>query len=182
MHAVCASRHDPLCVKPESDLRVSGTEEKGDFRSLVTRTLGVLQGLLQQQTKRVTGRATTNNLNMAEESRLEKARSYMSARLAGRNEDALRLVSDDVVLRSSRDGEVHGKVGLREYFTRVKAIGSWGTPTWNRAIGVAQIAGNVKILMVNVAVVAQFGFDRQERISRIDISTKRNLKQRDKGN
>lgn len=176
MHAVCASRHDPLCVKPGSDFKVAGTEQKGNIHQLITQTLGILQGFLQHK-KRAMDREGFNHPNMTEESRVEKAASYMSARLAGRNEDALRLVSDNVVLRSSRDGEVNGKAELRQYFTRVKAIGSWERPTWNRSIGVAQIAGNVRILMVNVAVVAQFGFDKQELISRIDIAPKRSLKQ-----
>lgn len=176
MPRVCASRHDPLCVKSEDNVKDATKEGMGDFRSLIARTLGVLQGILQHQTNQATGRERSRSLDVIEERRVEKAACYMSARLAGRNEDALRLVSDDVILRSSRDGTVHGKAELRQYFMRVKAIGTWGKPTWDRSIGVAQIAGNVRILMVNVAVLAQFGFDKQDRISRIDIAAGRKSK------
>lgn len=101
----------------------------------------------------------------------------MSARLSGRNEDVLRLVSEDVVLKSSRDGLVSGKNDLRDYLARVKPVGVWRKATWNRAIGVAQVIGNVRILMVSVGVVANFGFNRCGKISHIEISTRRKISQ-----
>lgn len=109
--------------------------------------------------------------------RVAAAERYMSARLAGRNDDVLRLVADDVQLESSRDGRVAGKEQFKSYLGRVKPTGTWKPATWNRAIGKAEILGNVKILMVNVGVVAHLSFNRAGKISRIYVGTRRSAGQ-----
>lgn len=180
MRAVCASRHDPSCIT--EGIHPSGGKDV-DSRALpallglLNKAMGVMRNIIQQQTTGGIDNNKKSSLNWAERRRVEKAATYMSARLSGRNEDVLRLVADDVVLKSSRDGIVAGKSHLRDYLSRVKAVGSWGTPTWNRSIGVAEVTGHVRILMVNVAVMAQFGFDRHEMISKIDIATRRKVSQ-----
>lgn len=107
--------------------------------------------------------------------RVQSAENYMEARLAGRNDDVLKLVADDVILQSSRDGRVEGKQKLRDYITRVKATGSWKKPTWNNSLGVAEVLGNVRILMLSIPVVARFTFNGHGKISRISIGTRRKL-------
>lgn len=110
-----------------------------------------------------------------ERRRLEAAERYIAARVAGRNDEVLSLVTDDVELTSSRDGKVVGKNQFRSYLSKVKPSGIWKAATWNRAIGKAEILGNVKILMVNVGVVAHFGFNRSGKINRISVGTRRKL-------
>lgn len=109
--------------------------------------------------------------------RIQTAESYMAARLAGRTDDVLRLVADDVLLESSRDGKVSGKEHFRNYLGRVKPTGTWKKATWNRSIGKAEVLGNVKILMVNIGVIAHFGFDRAGKINRIYVGTRKKAPQ-----
>ena len=97
------------------------------------------------------------------------ADKYMQARLAGRNADVLRLVADDVRLTSSRDGVVHGKKHFANYLQRVKAIGVWNAAQWDQTKQRAEVRGIVKVLFVNVNVVAHFGLDRRGKISDIYI-------------
>lgn len=107
---------------------------------------------------------------------VQSAQRYMDARLAGRHDDVLQLVADNVVLTSSRDGRFDGKNRLREYMQRVKASGTWRKATWNDQLGVAQVEGRVRILMLNVAVMAHFGIDPASgKISRIRIGTKKKV-------
>lgn len=107
---------------------------------------------------------------------VQSAQRYMDARLAGHHDDVLQLVADNVVLTSSRDGRFDGKKSLREYMQRVKASGTWRRATWNDQLGVAQVEGRVRILMLNVAVMAHFGFDPASgKISRISIGTKKKV-------
>lgn len=101
----------------------------------------------------------------------------MAARLAGRTDDVMRLVTNDVLLESSRDGSVAGKEQFRKYLGRVKPTGTWKRATWNRTVGKAEILGNVRILMVNVGVIAHFGFDRAGKINRIYVGTRRKARQ-----
>lgn len=103
---------------------------------------------------------------------VELAQRYMSARLAGRTEEVLRLVSDDVRLESSRDGKVEGREQFRKYLTRVKPIGTWKAATWNREIGKAEILGSVRIFLVNISVVARMGFNRAGKINEIYVGTR----------
>lgn len=110
-----------------------------------------------------------------ERQKVESAERYMAARLSGRNEELLRLVADDVVLQSSRDGRVAGKPSFRNYIARVKPTGTWRKPTWNRTLNVAEVMGNVRILMLNVPVVAHFAFNAHGKITRINIGTRRKL-------
>lgn len=110
---------------------------------------------------------------LLERRRLHAAERYMSARMAGRNEDVLRLVAEDIELESSRDGRFAGKEAFRRYLGKVKATGTWKAATWNRAIGKAEILGNVRILMVNIGVVAHLGFNRAGKINRIYVGTRR---------
>lgn len=97
----------------------------------------------------------------------------MSARLAGRTDEVLRLVSDDVRLESSRDGRFQGRHQFRRYLEKVKPTGTWKQATWNSAIGKAEVLGNVRILMVNVGVVAHMGFNRAGKINDIYVGTRR---------
>lgn len=114
-----------------------------------------------------------NSLSRLENRRLQTAEQYMSARLQGRNEDVLRLVTDDVLLNSSREGMVVGASDFSSYLSRVKPTGTWKAATWNKSIGKAEILGNVKILMISVPVIAHFGFDRGAKISQIYVGTRR---------
>lgn len=108
---------------------------------------------------------------------IESTERYMTARMAGRHDDVLRLVTDDVVLDSSRDGRVEGKRKFGDYLRRVKACGTWQKAEWNDLLGVTQIEGKVKILMLNVNVMARFGFDhRSGKIQNITIGTKKKMK------
>lgn len=104
--------------------------------------------------------------------RVELAQRYMSARLAGRTEEVLKLVSDDVRLESSRDGKVEGREEFRKYLTKVKPTGIWRAATWNRTIGKAEILGSVRILMINVGVVARMGFNKAGKINEIYVGTR----------
>lgn len=108
-----------------------------------------------------------------EAGRVRAAERYMKARLAGQNDDVLRLVTDDIILTSSRDGVVEGKSKFADYISKVKPTGQWRKAHWNGSIGKAEVAGTVRILMVSVPVVAHFGFDRKGKISRIYVGTRR---------
>lgn len=99
----------------------------------------------------------------------------MDARLAGHNDALLNLVSDDIVLTSSKDGRFEGKSNFRDYVSRVKASGNWGKATWNQALNMAEVQGNVKILMVKVPVLAHFAFDSRGKISTINVGTRRKV-------
>lgn len=97
----------------------------------------------------------------------------MQLRKAGRVEELLRLVSDDVVLESSRDGRHAGRDGLERYVRRVKPVGRWEKAAWNEEMGRAEIKGLVKILVVSVNVTAHFGFDRRGKINQIYVGTRK---------
>lgn len=116
----------------------------------------------------------TRQRNM-EKGRIEAAQKYMTARLAGKHEDVLRLVTDDIQLESSRDGRVVGKKQFKVYLQKAKPTGTWEAARWNGAIGKAEIRGRVKILMVRVGVIAHFGFDRNGKINQIYVGTQRKL-------
>lgn len=187
MPALCLSAHDPACKTPASRAGASPSRSASppSFPRMhpLAATVALLRDVVQGAERRLSGASTNSSsgaagagMSGAQRRRVRFAERYMAARIAGRHDDVLRLVSDDVVLRSSRDGRIEGKTGLRDYLLRVKPVGVWRKPTWNDAIGVAQVVGNVRILMVNVGVVAHFGFDRQNKITRIDISTKRSAK------
>lgn len=118
-------------------------------------------------TKSANARVSTQQLR-----RVAVAEKYIAARLAGRNDDVLKLVSEDIELRSSRDGTHAGKRAFSQYLQRVKPTGTWKPATWNRAIDKAEILGNVKILMLNVGVVAHLAFDRRGKINRIYVGTR----------
>lgn len=120
-------------------------------------------------------RQGNGSVSNAEQQKVQSAERYMAARLSGRNEEVLRLVADDVVLQSSRDGRVAGKHSFRDYIARVKPSGTWRKPTWNRSLNVAEVMGNVRILMLNVPVVAHFTFNSHGKIARINIGTRRKL-------
>ena len=115
--------------------------------------------------------------NGRQQRRVQTAERYMAARLAGQTDEVLRLVTDDVELESSRDGKVAGKDRFKGYLTRVKPTGTWKRATWNTAMGKAEILGNVKILMVNVGVIAHFGFNRSGKINQIYVGTRRKAQQ-----
>ena len=108
-----------------------------------------------------------------EAKRVRKAQDYMTARLEQRNEDVVNLVSDDIELVSSRDGRIVGKSHFRDYIGRVKPTGTWKPAAWNESIGKAEILGTVRILMINVGVVAHFGFDRTDKINQIYVGTRK---------
>ena len=108
-----------------------------------------------------------------EKGRIQAAQKYMTARLAGKHEDVLRLVTDDIQLESSRDGRVVGKKQFKAYLQKAKPTGTWEAARWNYAIGKAEIRGRVKILMVRVGVIAHFGFDRHGKINQIYVGTQR---------
>lgn len=112
-------------------------------------------------------------LGRREASAVRTADRYISARLSGRNEEVLRLVAEDVRLTSSRDGVVHGKKGFADYLERVKASGRWDAARWDASRKRAEVRGLVKVVFVNVNVVAHFGFDRRGRINDIFVGTKR---------
>ena len=115
----------------------------------------------------------SNPSSRAQTRHVETAEKYMSARLAGRNDEILRLVSDDVKLESSRDGTVVGADNFSSYLSRVKPTGNWKPATWNKAMGKAEVQGNVRILMINVPVIAHFGFNRGGKINQIYVGTKK---------
>ncbi|CAN8073174.1 unnamed protein product [Agarophyton chilense] len=103
---------------------------------------------------------------------LRVAESYMQLRMAGSNQELLNLVSEDIELQSSRDGKFVGKQQFQGYLTKVKPTGTWQNATWNNAVDRAEILGNVKILLINVGVVAHMGFDRSGKINRIYVGTR----------
>lgn len=111
--------------------------------------------------------------NIVQRRRVQTADRYMAARLAGRTDEVLRLVTNDVQLESSRDGKITGKDSFKQYLARVKPTGMWKRATWNRAMGKAEVLGNVKILMVNVGVIAHFGFDRSGKINQVYVGTRK---------
>lgn len=111
--------------------------------------------------------------SILQQRRIQSAQNYMEARLSGRNEQVLRLVSDDVTLVSSRDGKYVGKNSLKSYISNVKPSGRWSKPTWNRSLNMAEVKGHVKILMITIPVIAQFSFDRRGKISTINVGTRR---------
>lgn len=178
MPAVCISPHSPDCLPP-SKQQSSAPPAKGTHP--LSHAMHLIQNL-QHFLPTANARGPNENhppflsnpaKSYAVRRRLRTAESYMSARLAGRNADILPLIADSIVLVSSRDGQVRGKPDFERYLSRVKASGTWRKPTWNATISRAQVLGNVRILMLNVGVVAHFGFDRAGRIDRIDITTRR---------
>lgn len=85
----------------------------------------------------------------------------------------LALVSNDVKLLSSRDGEVNGKKQFSKYLSTVKPTGAWNRATWDFENQQAEIKGTVRVLFVNVNVVAHFGFHRNGKINSIYVGTTR---------
>ncbi|KAI0563075.1 NTF2-like protein [Gracilaria domingensis] len=122
------------------------------------------------------GRETADNITSSvsarERRQLQLAESYIQLRMAGNNQKLLNLVSEDVELQSSRDGKFVGKQQFENYLSKVKPTGIWQNATWNNAINRAEILGNVKILMVNVGVVAHMGFNKSGKIDRIYVGTR----------
>lgn len=135
--------------------------------------LGALLGALRSRRATAVGTGAAGALGRREMSALRIANRYINARMSGRNADVLRLVADDVRLTSSRDGVVHGKKGFADYLERVKASGKWNLARWDAANKRAEVRGLVRIVFVNVNVVAHFGFDRRGRINDIYVGTKR---------
>lgn len=62
--------------------------------------------------------------------------------------ELLDLVSEDVVLDSSRDGHFEGRPSFEAYVRRVKPTGRWQQAYWNTAANRAEVIGIVKVLMV----------------------------------
>lgn len=109
---------------------------------------------------------------------VNKAQRYMKLRIQGNVDDILKLVSDDVVLKSSRDGEFRGKAQFEKYVRTVKPTGSWQNASWNDEKKRAEIRGLVRILRIPVAVVAHFGFNRSGQIDSIVVGTQRAQRKR----
>lgn len=116
------------------------------------------------------GQAT---LGRRERGLVRRADAYIAARLAGRKEEVLGLLSDSVKLTSSRDGVFAGKMEFRKYLMRVSATGVWERAFWNFERERAEVRGRVKVLVVPIDVVARFGFDRRGLINDIYVGTKR---------
>lgn len=104
---------------------------------------------------------------------VKRADAYIAARLAGRNEEVLGLLSDNVKLTSSRDGVFAGKLDFRKYLLRVPPTGVWQRAFWNFERERAEVRGKVKVLVLPIDIVARFGFDRRGRINDIYVGTKK---------
>jgi hypothetical protein len=83
--------------------------------------------------------------------RVRAAQQYMEWRKEGRVKEVLGLVSENIVLESSRDGRVSGRSKFEEYLRNVKPTGTWAPATWNSEKSRPEICGTVKILMVKCA-------------------------------
>ncbi len=98
---------------------------------------------------------------------------YIAARLANQHGQLLGLVAPDVTLTSSRDGTHRGRAEFLRYLRRVPPTGKWERATWNAKQQKAEVRGVVKIVFVNVGVIARFGFDRRGKIRDIYVGTKK---------
>lgn len=164
-----------LCSGPPSSGASCGDEPRP--KPGILAAVDSVRNFLRERQAVSAPKRTESAGNVAQRRRVEMAERYMTARLAGRTDDVLRLVTNDVLLESSRDGRFAGKEQFRKYLGRVKPTGRWKSATWNRAMGKAEILGNVRILMVNIGVIAHFGFDRAGKINRIYVGTRRQAQQ-----
>lgn len=162
MTGICSGR-------PTPDNPCFDSSKSRPVPSVLTVLQAVRDFLLQRRNSPILASSFGPNV---QHQRVELAQRYMSARLAGRTEEILELVSDDVRLESSRDGKLEGREQFRKYLTRVKPVGTWKAATWNREIGRAEILGSVKILLVNVGVVARMGFNKAGQINEIYVGTR----------
>ncbi|KAI9031506.1 hypothetical protein DFJ74DRAFT_702514 [Hyaloraphidium curvatum] len=98
---------------------------------------------------------------------LEVANAYFKCRLANDVNGALALVTDDVVLESSRDGKFSGKEELKKYLEKTPPTGTWDEAA-TLEDGHPVIKGKVKFMFIPVSVKATFTI-RDGKVAHITI-------------
>lgn len=142
---------------------------------IVAAVKGIVNFLNQHKRQTVFSMADLSSIMQTEGRHLKVAENYISARIARQNDEVLKLVSNDVKLVSARDGTYEGKVNFREYLDKVKPTGSWKPATWNESLGKAEVLGTVRFLMINVGVLARFGFDTSGKIKEIHVGQRHKM-------
>ena len=105
---------------------------------------------------------------------IQTANRYINARLANEHKQILNLITSDIRLTSSRDGQYRGRDEFLRYLSKVPPTGKWSKATWNVHTKQAEVRGIVRVVFVNINVIARFGFDNRGKIRDIYVGTKRN--------
>ena len=87
----------------------------------------------------------------------------------------LKLLADDIVLTSSRDGTFTGKEEFAQYLTQVPPVGTWDPPmqaSFKNGETVYVVNGTVPAFFMNWPVEAVFTVNKEGLIRKIDVQRK----------
>eukprot|EP01088_Endostelium_zonatum_P011374 TRINITY_DN254_c0_g1_i1.p1 TRINITY_DN254_c0_g1~~TRINITY_DN254_c0_g1_i1.p1 ORF type:complete len:116 (-),score=34.98 TRINITY_DN254_c0_g1_i1:55-366(-) len=99
-------------------------------------------------------------------SNVELVSKYVQARQAGRNDEVLGYVADNITLNSAKDGEHSGKDAFSAYLSKVPPTGTWEAPVEEG--GKVVVKGKVKYLLMNWDVISEFTVSG-DKITHIEI-------------
>lgn len=100
---------------------------------------------------------------------VEIAQKYMDERQCLNNENVLALVADSIVLQSGRDGTHSGIEAFKSYLSKVGPCGKWQNAQYDPKREKVVIHGKVKIFFIEISVISVFEFDKDHKITKIDI-------------
>lgn len=100
-------------------------------------------------------------------SKIQTVEAYLNARTANEIGKCLTLVTDDVVMVSSRDGTFKGREQFEKYLKKTQPSGTFQEPVLNG--DEVDVVGTVKLIGFEVGVKAHFKFE-DEQISKIVLT------------
>eukprot|EP01089_Gocevia_fonbrunei_P018762 TRINITY_DN643_c0_g1_i1.p1 TRINITY_DN643_c0_g1~~TRINITY_DN643_c0_g1_i1.p1 ORF type:complete len:121 (-),score=28.33 TRINITY_DN643_c0_g1_i1:44-361(-) len=100
--------------------------------------------------------------------KVEIVKQYMKARMAEDHATLLSLVSDDVVVESSRDGKHEGKDAYTAYLKKIKPTGTWEDPVADG--DQVLVKGKVTVMFIPWSVGSHFTFNSDGKISHINTA------------